>query len=170
MCGKLICHAVRTSIGRYGSARSAISAICDITIGRRFVNPTLKAAFGVDSMPETADNVAEDFGVSRADQDAFAAPASAARKVLERAGLSIGQMDVIVLNAVFASQALAMLRNLGVADDAPHVNPNGGAIAIGRLLGMSGAAGGDSRLSASPPGGRYALCIGQGIATILGRV
>jgi acetyl-CoA C-acetyltransferase len=270
------------------SAYSRSNAIYDTTIGWRFVNPKLKAAFGVDSMPETADNVAEDFGVSRADQDAFAGrsqarwaaaqeagifadelvpvlvpqkkgepilvdrdehprpgttvdqlarlkgvnapertvtagnasgvndgaaalliageaairahalgpkarivamaaagvesrimgigPAPAARKVLERAGLTIGQMDVIELNEAFASQVLAVLRDLGLRDDAPHVNPNGGAIAIGHPLGMSGA-----RLVTTAAyqlqrqGGRYALCmmcigVGQGIALILERV
>ncbi|WP_151613372.1 3-oxoadipyl-CoA thiolase [Sinorhizobium alkalisoli] len=270
------------------SAFSRSNAVYDTTIGWRFVNPKLKAAFGVDSMPETADNVAEDFGVSRAAQDAFAArsqarwaaaeqeglfkeelvpvlvpqkkgdpvlvdrdehprpgttieqlaklngvngpdrtvtagnasgvndgaaallvaseaamkaqglmpkarivamaaagveprimgigPAPAARKVLERAGLSVGQMDVIELNEAFASQAIAVLRDLGLADDAAHVNPNGGAIAIGHPLGMSGA-----RLVTTATyqlhrqGGRYALCtmcigVGQGIAIILERV
>ncbi|OHV78612.1 3-oxoadipyl-CoA thiolase [Ensifer sp. LCM 4579] len=270
------------------SAFSRSNAVYDTTIGWRFVNPKLKAAFGVDSMPETADNVAEDFGVSRADQDAFAAssqarwaaaeqeglfreelvpvlvqqkkgdpvlvdrdehprpgttveqlaklkgvngpdrtvtagnasgvndgaaallvaseaavkaqglvprarivamaaagveprvmgigPAPAARKVLERAGLSVGQMDVIELNEAFASQALAVLRDLGLPDDAAHVNPNGGAIAMGHPLGMSGA-----RLVTTATyqlhrhGGRYALCtmcigVGQGIAIILERV
>lgn len=270
------------------SAFSRSSAIYDTTIGWRFVNPKLKAAFGVDSMPETADNVAADFGISRADQDAFAArsqarwaaaqaagvfadelvpvrvaqkkgeavvvdrdeharpgttaeqlarlkgvngpdlsvtagnasgvndgaaallvageamakaqglspkarivamaaagveprimgvgPVPAVRKVLARAGLSIGQMDVIELNEAFAAQALAVLRDLGLPDDAAHVNPNGGAIAIGHPLGMSGA-----RLVTTATyqlhrqGGRYALCtmcvgVGQGIAMIIERV
>ncbi|GLR51540.1 3-oxoadipyl-CoA thiolase [Shinella yambaruensis] len=270
------------------SAFSRSNAVYDTTIGWRFVNPKMKKAFGVDSMPQTADNVAADFTVSRADQDAFAArsqarwaaaheagifadeivpvhvpqkkgdplvvdtdehprpgttaeqlaklkgvnspdlsvtagnasgvndgaaallianeatikaqgltpkarvvamaaagleprimgfgPAPATRRVLERAGLSLGQMDVIELNEAFASQALAVLRDLGLPDDAPHVNPNGGAIALGHPLGMSGA-----RLVTTATyqlhrqGGRYALCtmcigVGQGIAIILERV
>ena len=264
------------------------NAVYDTTIGWRFVNPKMKAQFGVDSMPQTADNVAADFGISRADQDAFAArsqarwaaaqeaglfrdeivpvtipqkkgealivdtdehprpgttatqlaklkgvngpdlsvtagnasgvndgaaalailsgeaaaaqgltprarivamaaagveprimgigPAPAARKVLARAGLTIDQMDVIELNEAFASQALATLRDLGLPDDAAHVNPNGGAIAMGHPLGMSGA-----RLVTTAlyhlhrTGGRYALCtmcigVGQGIAIIIERV
>jgi len=270
------------------SAFSRANAVYDTTIGWRFVNSKMKAEFGVDSMPQTADNVAADFGVTRADQDAFAArsqarwaaaqeaglfvdelvsvkvpqrkgdpvvvdrdehprpgttvdqlsklkgvngpdlsvtagnasgvndgaaalvvaseaaakaqgltprarivamaaagveprimgvgPAPAARRVLERAGLTIGQMDVIELNEAFAAQALAVLRDLDLRDDAPHVNPNGGAIAMGHPLGMSGA-----RLVTTATyqlhrqGGRYALCtmcigVGQGIAIILERV
>jgi acetyl-CoA acyltransferase len=103
-------------------------------------------------------------------------PAPATRKVLERAGLNLSQMDVIELNEAFASQGLAVLRELGVADDAAHVNPNGGAIAIGHPLGASGA-----RLVTTAvyqlarTGGRYALCtmcigVGQGIAVIIERV
>ena len=102
-------------------------------------------------------------------------PAPAAEKVLALAGLRIGQMDVIELNEAFAAQGLATLRRLGVADDAEHVNPNGGAIALGHPLGMSGA-----RLVATAAyqlrrsGGRYALCtmcigVGQGIAMIIER-
>ena len=270
------------------SAFSRASAVYDTTIGWRFVNPRMKAAFGVDSMPQTADNVAADFGVSRADQDAFAArsqarwdaaqkagkfkdeivpvsvpqrkgdplvfdtdehprpgttaetlaklrgvngpelsvtagnasgvndgaaalviaseaaaashaltpkarviamaaagveprimgigPAPAAKRVLQRAGLTVGQMDVIELNEAFAAQGLATLRELGLPDDAAHVNPNGGAIAMGHPLGMSGA-----RLVTTAMyelhrrGGRYALCtmcigVGQGIAAIIERV
>ena len=270
------------------SAFSRGNAVYDTTIGWRFVNPKMKAQYGVDSMPQTADNVAADFGISRADQDAFAArsqarwaaaqaaglfrdeivpvtiaqkkgealivevdehprpgttaeqlarlkgvngadlsvtagnasgvndgaaalailsgaaaqqqgltpkarivamaaagveprimgigPAPAAKKVLARAGLTIDQMDVIELNEAFASQALATLRDLGLPDDAPHVNPNGGAIALGHPLGMSGA-----RLVTTAmyhlhrTGGRYALCtmcigVGQGIAIIIERV
>ncbi|WP_134679154.1 3-oxoadipyl-CoA thiolase [Paracoccus ravus] len=270
------------------SAFSRSNAVYDTTIGWRFVNPALKKQFGVDTMPQTADNVAADFGISREDQDAFAArsqarwaaaqeagifaaeivpvsvaqrkgdpiivstdehprpgttaeqlaklkgvngpdlsvtagnasgvndgaaalailsgaaaekhglvpkarivamaaagveprimgigPAPAARKVLERAGLTIDRMDVIELNEAFASQALATLRDLGLPDDAPHVNPNGGAIALGHPLGMSGA-----RLVTTAmyqlhrTGGRYALCtmcigVGQGIAMIIERV
>ena len=270
------------------SAFARANAVYDTTIGWRFPNPALKKRFGTDSMPETADNVAADFQVSRADQDAFAArsqqrwaaaqekgvfrdeiapvkisqrkgdpvivdrdehprpettlealaklkgingpdltvtagnasgvndgaaallvlsaaaaekhgvmpkarvvamstagveprvmgigPVPAVHKVLDRAGLKIGQMDVIELNEAFASQSLAVLRALGLPDDAPHVNPNGGAIAIGHPLGMSGA-----RLVTTATyqlhrtGGRFALCtmcigVGQGIAVILERV
>jgi len=103
-------------------------------------------------------------------------PAPAMRKVLTIAGLKLADIDVIELNEAFASQALAVLRDHGVADDAPHVNPNGGAIAIGHPLGASGA-----RLVTTAiyqlrrSGGRYALCtmcigVGQGIATIFERV
>ncbi len=270
------------------SAFSRTNAVYDTTIGWRFVNPKMRQNFGIDSMPETADNVAEAYGISRSDQDAFAersqarwaaahqtgvfqeeitpvtipqrkgdpvvvdtdehprpettaeklsglkgingpdktvtagnasgvndgaaailmaneaaaskndlkpiarvvgmsvagveprvmgiGPVPASQKVLARAGLSIDQMDVIELNEAFASQGLATLRALGVADDAPHVNPNGGAIAIGHPLGMSGA-----RLVMTAAyhlrrtGGRYALCtmcvgVGQGAALILERV
>ncbi|MEI5667363.1 3-oxoadipyl-CoA thiolase [Bosea sp. CCNWLW174] len=270
------------------SAFSRANAVYDTTIGWRFVNPKLKKAFGIDSMPETADNVAADFGVSRADQDAFAlrsqqrwaaaqaagrfteemapvsvpqkkgdplivdrdehprpdvtleqlaklkgvngpdlsvtagnasgvndgsaalivaseaaakangltprarvvamaaagvaprimgiGPVPAVRKVLQRAELDLVQMDVIELNEAFAAQGLAVLRELGLPDDAPQVNPNGGAIALGHPLGASGA-----RLATTAmwqlqrSGGRYALCtmcvgVGQGIAVILERV
>jgi len=103
-------------------------------------------------------------------------PAPATRKVLSLAKLSLEQLDVIELNEAFASQALAVLRELGLPDDAAHVNPNGGAIALGHPLGMSGArlaTTATSQLHAS--GGRYALCtmcigVGQGIALILERV
>lgn len=270
------------------TAFSRSNAVYDTTIGWRFVNPRMKSEYGVDSMPQTADNVAEDYAVSREDQDQFAArsqarwaaaeqaglfrdeitpvtipqrkgdpiivdtdehprpgttaeklsglkgvngpdktvtagnasgvndgacalliasqeaaerngltpkarivamaaagvqprimgigPAPAARKVLERAGLELSQMDVIELNEAFASQSLATLRDLGLPDDAPHVNPNGGAIALGHPLGMSGA-----RLVTTAmyqlqrSSGRYALCtmcigVGQGIAIIIERV
>lgn len=270
------------------AAFSRANAVYDTTIGWRFVNPKMKAQYGVESMPQTADNVAADFDVSREDQDAFAArsqarwaaaqeagvfgdeivpvsvpqrkgdpvvfdtdehprpgtdaaklaklrsvngpdlsvtagnasgvndgaaalliaseaaakthgltpmarivgmssagvaprimgigPAPASERVLERAGLTIDQMDVIELNEAFASQGLATLRQLGVADDDPRVNPHGGAIAMGHPLGMSGA-----RLVLTAAhhlkrtGGRYALCtmcvgVGQGTAMILERV
>lgn len=269
------------------SAFSRTNDVYDTTIGWRFVNPEMKAAHGIDSMPQTADNVAKDWQVSRADQDAFAArsqtrwaaahaagafadeiapvtipqrkgdalivdtdehprpgtdadalaklrgingadmtvtagnasgvndgaaalliastdaaaqhgltpmarivamnaagvaprvmgigPVPAVRKVLARAGLNIDQMDVIELNEAFAAQGLATLRDLGVADDDPRVNAQGGAIAIGHPLGMSGA-----RLVMTAAyqlkrtSGRYALCtmcvgVGQGVALILER-
>jgi acetyl-CoA C-acetyltransferase len=103
-------------------------------------------------------------------------PAPASRKVLAKAGLSLGQMEVIELNEAFASQALAVLRDLGIPDEAPHVNPNGGAIALGHPLGASGA-----RLVTTAmyqlqrSGGKFALCtmcigVGQGIAVVLERV
>jgi acetyl-CoA acetyltransferase len=103
-------------------------------------------------------------------------PSPASRKVLAKAGLSLGQMDVVELNEAFASQALAVLRELRIPDDAVHVNPNGGAIALGHPLGASGA-----RLITTAlyqllrTKGRYALCtmcigVGQGIAVILERV
>ncbi len=270
------------------AAFSRSNAVYDTTIGWRFVNPKMKATYGIDSMPQTADNVAADYNISREDQDEFAArsqarwdaahkaglfdaeitpvsvpqrkgdpiivdtdehprpgtdaaklaklrgvngpdlsvtagnasgvndgaaaillaseaaaekngltpmarvvamsaagveprimgigPVPATRKVLARAGLSIEQMDVIELNEAFAAQGLATLRELGVADDAAHVNPNGGAIALGHPLGMSGA-----RLVLTAAyhlqrtGGRYALCtmcvgVGQGAALIIERV
>ena len=270
------------------TAFSRSNAVYDTTIGWRFVNPRLKAEYGVDTMPQTADNVAADFNISREDQDAFAArsqarwaaaqeaglfqaeivpvsvprkkmeplivdadehprpgttaeqlarlkgvngpdlsvtagnasgvndgaaalailseeaakaqgltpkariigmaaagleprimgfgPAPAVRKVLAKTGLTLADMDVIELNEAFAAQALAVLRDLGLPDDAPQVNPNGGAIAIGHPLGMSGA-----RLVTTAmyqlhrTGGRYALCtmcigVGQGIAMIIERV
>jgi acetyl-CoA acetyltransferase family protein len=268
------------------SAFSRTSEIHDTTIGWRFVNPLMKAQYGVDSMPETGENVAEDFNVSRTDQDAFAfrsqqkakaamdngrlareitpvsiprrkgdpviididehprpettlegfaklrapfrdggsvtagnasgvndgaaalivasgeaaakyglkpivqvlggatagvaprimgfGPAIASKKLMARLGLAQADFDVIELNEAFASQGLATLRDLGIADDDPRVNPNGGAIALGHPLGMSGARiTGTAALELSEKNGRYALstmCIGvgQGIAIALG--
>ena len=266
---------------------SRANAIYDTTIGWRFVNKKLKAEFGIDSMPETAENVAEEFQISRDDQDRFAAesqrrtavaqangrlaaeivpvtipqrkgdpivinrdehpretsvealarlkpivredgsitagnasgvndgaaalivaskvavdkygltarakvlggavagvpprimgigPAPATNRLLERLSLQVADLDVIELNEAFAAQGLAVMRQLGLADDAAHVNPNGGAIALGHPLGMSGA-----RLAMTATeelqrsGGRYALAtmcigVGQGIALALERV
>jgi acetyl-CoA acyltransferase len=274
-------------MGKADSAFSRSAKIEDTTIGWRFINPLMKAKFGVHSMPETAENVAEEFKISRTDQDAFAlrsqqraaaaieagwlaeeivpvtipqkkgepiafskdehprattlealaklkgvvkpegtvtagnasgvndgacavllaseaaarkqgltpkarvvaaavagvaprimgfGPAPAMRKVLEKAKLKLSDIDVIELNEAFASQALAVLRDHGIPDDAPHVNPNGGGIALGHPLGASGA-----RLVTTAlyqlrrTGGRYALCtmcigVGQGIAMIIERV
>jgi acetyl-CoA acyltransferase len=275
-------------MGKADTAFSRSAEIFDTTIGWRFVNPVMKSKYGVDSMPETAENVAEDFKVSREDQDAFAyrtqqrwgranaagffadeltpvtipqkkgdpkkfdtdehprpettlealaklkpvvkptgtvtagnasgvndgscalllasgdavkkyglaprarviataavgvaprimgfAPAPATRKVLAKTGLALSAMDVIELNEAFASQALAVTRDLGLPDDAAEVNPNGGAIAIGHPLGASGARLIITAISQlRKTGGRYALCtmcigVGQGIATILERV
>ena len=270
------------------TAFSRSNAVYDTTIGWRFTNPKMKSLYGAHSMPETADNVAADYHIGRADQDAVAArsqarwaaaqaaglfkdeiapvilpqkkgdpliidtdehprpgttieqmaklkgingpdlsvtagnasgvndgaaalliasqqmadpqgltprarivgmaaagleprvmgfgPAPAVRKVLERTGLRLDQMDVIELNEAFAAQALAVTRDLGLPDDAAHVNPNGGAIALGHPLGMSGA-----RLVTTAmyqlhrQRGRFALCtmcigVGQGIALIIERV
>lgn len=270
------------------SAFSRSSSIEDTTIGWRLVNKLMKARYGIDSMPQTADNVAADYGIARADQDAFAlrsqqrwkqafdaglfadeivpvavprkrgeaeqvsvdehprpettleglaklkgingpelsvtagnasgvndgacavliaseaaarangltprarivatatagveprimgiGPLPATQRLLAKTGLRIDQVDLIELNEAFASQALATLRGLGLADDAAHVNPNGGAIALGHPLGMSGA-----RLVTTATwqlqrsGGRYAVCtmcigVGQGIALLLERV
>ena len=263
------------------------NTVYDTTIGWRFVNKAMKHQYGVDSMPETAENVAEEFQVSRADQDRFAAesqrraaaaqasgrfaaeitpveiaqkkgdhlkverdehpretslealaklrpivkqdgtvtagnasgvndgaaaliiaseaaarrhgltprarilgsatagvaprimgigPAPASEKLLHRLGLNVSQMDVVELNEAFASQGLAVLRRLGLPDDGEHINPNGGAIALGHPLGMSGA-----RLALTATEelarrqGGYALCtmcigVGQGIAMVIERV
>ena len=269
------------------SAFSRNAQIFDTTIGWRFINPQMKALYGVDSMPETAENVATDFHIGREDQDAFAlrsqakassaqangtladeitpviivqkkgdpitvlhdehpratsmealaklkgivrpdgtvtagnasgvndgacallladegtaarhgltpkarilgmatagvaprvmgiGPVPAVQKLLQQTGITLEQIDVIELNEAFAAQGLAVLRQLDIADDDPRVNPNGGAIALGHPLGMSGA-----RLLTTATyqlhrtGGRYALCtmcigVGQGIAALIERV
>jgi 3-oxoadipyl-CoA thiolase len=274
-------------MGKADSAFSRNAQIFDTTIGWRFINPQMNALYGVDSMPETAENVATDFDISRIDQDAFAlrsqakasaaqaegtlsdeitpviipqkkgepinvlhdehpratsmealaklkgivrpdgtvtagnasgvndgacallladeasavrhgltpkarvigmatagvaprvmgiGPAPAVQKLLQQTGIKLEQLDVIELNEAFAAQGLAVLRQLGIADDDPRVNPNGGAIALGHPLGMSGA-----RLLTTAmyqlhrTGGRYALCtmcigVGQGIAMLIERV
>ena len=274
-------------MGKAEAAFTRSAKIEDTTIGWRFVNPAMKSRYGVDSMPETAENVAQEFNVSRTDQDALAlrsqqraadaiaagrlaeeivpvtlpakkgdpvtfdrdehprattmeslaklkgvvrpdgtvtagnasgvndgacatiiaseeaakrhgltpkarivaaaaagvaprimgfGPSPASRKVLAKAGLSLADMDVIELNEAFAAQALAVTRDLGLPDDAAHVNANGGAIALGHPLGASGA-----RLVTTAmnqlrrTGGRYALCtmcigVGQGIAVVIERV
>jgi acetyl-CoA acyltransferase len=275
-------------MGKADAPFSRNMKIEDTTMGWRFINPAMKAAYGVDTMPETAENVAEQFGISRADQDAFAlrsqqravaaieagifegeiipvhvpqkkgdaivvsrdehpradtslqgleklkpvvkpngtvtagnasgindgacallmasadaakkyelktlgrvvaaatagvaprlmgmGPVPATQKVLKLAGLTLAQMDVIELNEAFAAQALAVLRELGLPDDAAHVNPNGGAIAIGHPLGASGARLVTTALrQLQRTGGRYGLCtmcigVGQGIAMIVERV
>ena len=275
-------------MGKADGAYSRAMKLEDTTMGWRFINPLMKAKYGVDAMPETGEIVAEEFHVTRKDQDAFAlrsqqrageairagrlkqeiipvpipqkkgdallfsedehprpdttmealsklkpvvksdgtitagnasgindgacalllasesaakrhgltprarvvtaaaagvaprimgiGPVPATRKVLAKSGLSLAKMDVIELNEAFASQALAVLRELGVPEDAAHVNPNGGAIALGHPLGASGA-----RLVTTALyhlqriNGKYALCtmcigVGQGIALILERV
>jgi len=274
-------------MGKPDAAFSRNASLQDTTMGWRFINKALKEAYGVETMPETAENVAQDYGVSRADQDAFAlesqrktaiaiaegifereivpvslpqkkgdpvlfaqdehprattiealaklkgvvrpegsvtagnasgindgacalliasgeaasrhglkplarivgmatagvaprvmgvGPVPAVQKLLRQTGLTLEQMDVIELNEAFAAQGLAVLRQLGLRDDDARVNPNGGAIALGHPLGMSGA-----RLVTTATyqlhrsGGRYALCtmcigVGQGIAMIIERV
>ena len=270
------------------AAFSRANAVYDTTIGWRFVNKLMQKQYGIDSMPETAENVAEDFNISREDQDKFAllsqqrtaaaqqsgffadeivsvtvpqrkkdpiifdadehprasttlealaklgtpfreggsvtagnasgvndgacavllasdaaakehgltkrakviatvaagveprimgfGPAPAVKKILALTGLTLEQMDVIELNEAFAAQGLAVLRDLGLADDDARVNPNGGAIALGHPLGMSGARLVTTALNQlNKIDGRYALCtmcigVGQGIATIIERV
>ncbi|MGH8252340.1 MAG: 3-oxoadipyl-CoA thiolase [Steroidobacteraceae bacterium] len=269
------------------AAYSRNQQLFDTTIGWRFVNPLMKQQYGIDSMPETGENVAAEFAVSRKDQDAFAlrsqqralkaqadgrfaleiapvtlpvrkgdavvvdrdehpretslealaklatpfraggsvtagnasgvndgacalivasetaarrhglrplarvlgaafagveprimgiGPAPASQKLMARLGLAIGDFDVIELNEAFASQALAVLRKLGLPDDAAHVNPNGGAIALGHPLGMSGARlATTATLQLGRSGGKRALCamcigVGQGIALAIERI
>ncbi|MDH0732031.1 3-oxoadipyl-CoA thiolase [Pseudomonas sichuanensis] len=275
-------------MGKSEQAFGRSAELYDTTIGWRFVNKLMQVQYGIDSMPETAENVAEQFGISRADQDAFAlrsqhkaaaaqasgrlaqeivpveipqrkgpakciehdehprgdttleqlarlgtpfreggsvtagnasgvndgacvlllaspeaarrhnlkargrvlglavagveprimgiGPVPATHKVLELTGLALADMDVIELNEAFAAQGLAVLRELGLADDDPRVNPNGGAIALGHPLGMSGARLVTTALhQLEQTGGRYALCtmcigVGQGIALVIERL
>ncbi|MFM0471104.1 3-oxoadipyl-CoA thiolase [Paraburkholderia strydomiana] len=274
-------------MGKAASAFARQAEIHDTTIGWRFVNPLMKRQYGVDSMPETAENVAEQFGISRADQDAFAlasqqkaaraqrdgtlaqeivgveiaqkkgdairvtldehpretsleslarlkgvvrpdgtvtagnasgvndgacalliasqqaadqyglrrrarvvgmatagveprimgiGPAPATQKLLRQLGMTLDQLDVIELNEAFASQGLAVLRMLGLRDDDPRVNPNGGAIALGHPLGASGARLVTTALhQLERSNGRFALCtmcigVGQGIALVIERL
>ncbi len=274
-------------MGKAATAFARQAAMFDTTIGWRFINPLMKQQYGVDSMPETAENVAVDYNISRADQDLFAlrsqqkaaraqqdgtlateivpvtiaqkkgdalvvsldehpretslealaklkgvvrpdgsvtagnasgvndgacalllanaeaadqyglrrrarvvgmasagveprvmgiGPAPATQKLLRQLGMTIDQFDVIELNEAFASQGLAVLRMLGVADDDPRVNPNGGAIALGHPLGASGARLVTTALhQLERTGGRFALCtmcigVGQGIAIAIERV
>jgi acetyl-CoA acyltransferase len=274
-------------MGKAESAYARAAALYDTTIGWRFVNAQMQALYGVDAMPETAENVADDYHISRIDQDRFAVasqqkaaaaqangnlaeeitavlvpqkkgdaisvtqdehpratslealaklkgvvradgsvtagnasgvndgacalllasasaarqfgltprarilgmasagvaprvmgigPAPATQKLLQQLGLRIEQMDVIELNEAFAAQGLAVLRMLGVADDDARVNPNGGAIALGHPLGMSGARLVTTALyQLQRSAGRYALCtmcigVGQGIAMVIERV
>jgi acetyl-CoA acetyltransferase len=184
----------------------------DTTIGWRFVNPKMQAAYGTDSMPETAQTLADEHGISRADQDAFAlrsqtlaaaarrhglrplarvvgaasagvaprvmgyGPVPAVRKLLAQAGIGLEALDVIELDEAFAAQALAVTRGLGLADGDPRVNPNGGAIALGHPLGMSGTRiAGSVALELARGGGRYGLAtmcvgVGQGAALLVERV
>ena len=292
-CGLMLAGGVESMtrapfvMGKAETAFARSAAIYDTTIGWRFPNPLMRQLYGTDAMPETAENVADDYAISRADQDVFAfhsqrkaaqaqadgilaqeivgvriaqkkgepllfehdehlrqsslealaklkgvvrpdgsvtaanasgvndgacalllasaqaatrhgltpkarivgmatagvaprvmgiGPAPATQKVLAQLGMTLDQMDVIELNEAFASQGLAVLRLLGLRDDDPRVNPNGGAIALGHPLGMSGA-----RLVTTAmyqlhrTGGRYALCtmcigVGQGIAIVIERV
>ncbi|HEX2554578.1 MAG TPA: 3-oxoadipyl-CoA thiolase [Microvirga sp.] len=274
-------------MGKATEAFQRQTEVHDTTIGWRFVNPLMKAQYGIDSMPETAENVAEEFQVSRADQDAFAArsqaravkaqgdgffdreiapvtipgrkgdtvvardehpradttlealgrlrtpfrdpgtvtagnasgvndgagalliaseeaarrhgltprarivamatagvaprimgvgPVPATRKLLERTGRRMGDIDLVELNEAFASQSLAVLRQLGLSDDAGHVNPHGGAIALGHPLGMSGARLAMTSVNALETLGLKSavatMCIGvgQGIAVLIERV
>ncbi|WP_426135632.1 3-oxoadipyl-CoA thiolase [Pseudomonas sp. PWP3-1b2] len=273
-------------MGKADAAFSRNMKLEDTTIGWRFINPLMKAQYGVDAMPQTADNVADDYNVSRADQDAFAlrsqqrtaaaqaagffaeeivpvrvahkkgetvvehdehprdtslealaklkpvngpdktvtagnasgvndgaaalilasaeavkkhgltararvlgmasagvaprvmgiGPVPAVRKLVERLGLAVTDFDVIELNEAFASQGLAVLRELGIADNAPHVNPNGGAIALGHPLGMSGARLVMTALhQLEKNGGRKGLAtmcvgVGQGLALAIERI
>ena len=142
-------------MGKSEQAFGRAAELFDTTIGWRFVNPLMKAEHGTDSMPETAENVAARFGISREDQDAFALRSQ---------------------HKAAAAQGLAVLRELGLADDDERVNRNGGAIALGHPLGMSGARLVTTALhELEETAGRYALCtmcigVGQGIAMVIERL
>ncbi|MBK7944375.1 MAG: 3-oxoadipyl-CoA thiolase [Flavobacteriales bacterium] len=170
----------------------------DSSFGWRFINPLMKELFGVDAMGETAENLLDANPISREDQDRFAlhsqqkaaaaqasgrlakeiapvslGPVRATELALKRAGLTLAQMDVVELNEAFAAQVLSCTRSLGLADDDPRINPNGGAIALGHPLGMSGARLlQTASLELQALDKRYALCtmcigVGQGYAVVL---
>src|SRR6266480_3729515 len=162
-----------------GKAQEAFqrgAEIHDTTLGWRFVNPLLKSQYGIDSMAETGENVAEEYQVSRADQDGFALRSQQRAAKALAAGYFADEIVPIEINEAFASQGLACLRQLGVADDAEHVNAHGGAIALGHPLGMSG-----TRLALTAVhglekrGGKLALAtmcvgVGQGVSLALERI
>src|SRR6266568_3200573 len=176
-------------MGKAEAPFSRDARVFDSTIGARFPNPKVEGRFGADTMPETADNLARDFQITREAADVFAEGSQkkyAAAKAdgffageimaLERAGLTLKDIDVIEINEAFATQVLACLRGLELPFDDSRVNPNGGAIAIGHPLGASGPR---IALTAARQlertGGRYALVamcvgVGQGIAAVIERV
>src|SRR5207237_1361380 len=180
-------------MGKAEAPFSRDARVFDSTIGARFPNPKVETRYGADTMPETADNLAREYQITREQADVFAAGSQSkyaaakadgfySEEIIavdvpgERAGLSLKDIDVIEINEAFASQVLACLRGLEVSFDDSRVNPNGGAIAIGHPLGASGPR---IALTAARQlhrtGGRYALVamcvgVGQGIAAVLERV